>query len=696
VPHSPLRSVRPRRSLGALTLLAVAAIAVPASASAADDGEWHVLDRPVAPTQQTALAFGDRSHWLQPWRAYQDTRPASSLADAAAINLNVAPAEIARTAETLAAAGVRRVRVEIGWDQMSYDDPSTLATSAHVDEGLQALKDAGIRPLILLNASENSPTANRRDRLTVTKVAWLGARQVTLDAASAAKVVPGRTGFDAGTLAGGLIITKLDGTTATLSQPLPLAVILPGSYGASTLRYRPFAAPRTTTGAPNPLFEETMEGWLRYVRAVTRTAASVLGGSGFDVEVWNELSTRSGFLDASRYFNPLPAEWRGTGDVPEQLLARTAAAIRDPANGTPGVGIGNGFANQTPFASPADLPPGVTALDKHPYKGLLRFPGQLPTTDRNVRTLGADGSPLGKRASNGQWQTSFNPTYDAFLPEYYLTGIQTEHLVRDLSPITTSISGRPHGRTVRTQDGRLPQVWITETGMDPAGTGLTGDAVTRMQAKATLRGLVAYVGAGADLVSFYTAKADRTWGLISDAFFTSASRTGRAAADDPSLVGPMLPALGRLLRTVGRGPPADRRLELRSIADQHDRIQFAGNGTPQAPDLHDRDVVTFFPFQQSAHRFSIATYVMTRSLAKVQQPDLPEDDARRYDLAPETFRLRIGGVDADRTRVSLYDPLTDESAPASIVERSDDEVVVELSLTDAPRLLQVDDGPTGD
>jgi hypothetical protein len=29
----------------------------------------------VDPMQQTALAFGARSHWLQPWRAYLDTVP---------------------------------------------------------------------------------------------------------------------------------------------------------------------------------------------------------------------------------------------------------------------------------------------------------------------------------------------------------------------------------------------------------------------------------------------------------------------------------------------------------------------------------------------------------------------------------------------------------------------------------------------
>ena len=36
----------------------------------------------VDPRQQTALAFGDRSHWLQPWKAYMETPPVTRLLDA--------------------------------------------------------------------------------------------------------------------------------------------------------------------------------------------------------------------------------------------------------------------------------------------------------------------------------------------------------------------------------------------------------------------------------------------------------------------------------------------------------------------------------------------------------------------------------------------------------------------------------------
>ena len=40
----------------------------------------------------------------------------------------------------------------------------------------------------------------------------------------------------------------------------------------------------------------------------------------------------------------------------------------------------------------------------------------------------------------------FTPTYRVFMPEYYLTGIQTETLMRDLSPIQTLVRVRRMGR----------------------------------------------------------------------------------------------------------------------------------------------------------------------------------------------------------------------------------------------------------
>ena len=127
-------------------------------------------------------------------------------------------------------------------------------------------------------------------------------------------VVPGRSGLNApdGKAADVLFkAVKPDGT-ATLSKPLP-SDLAPGSYPATTLRYEPFGPPRRSDGSPNPAFERTLRGWLRYVGVVTREARKVLRSDNFDVEIWNELSFGSDFLYADRYYDP-PSQ-QGKGDV---------------------------------------------------------------------------------------------------------------------------------------------------------------------------------------------------------------------------------------------------------------------------------------------------------------------------------------------------------------------------------------------
>ncbi|MGI8793595.1 MAG: hypothetical protein ACR2H3_10530 [Acidimicrobiales bacterium] len=61
------------------------------------------LRDPIDASQQTALDFGERSHWLQPWRAYLDTVPAQRLRDAVGINFNVDAAQAPATARLVRA-----------------------------------------------------------------------------------------------------------------------------------------------------------------------------------------------------------------------------------------------------------------------------------------------------------------------------------------------------------------------------------------------------------------------------------------------------------------------------------------------------------------------------------------------------------------------------------------------------------------
>src|SRR5919204_3332775 len=375
---------------------------------------WYTLANPIDPTQQTALQFGDRSHWLQPWRAYLDTPAAAVLRDAVGINFNVPAQSADATARLLASSGFRRARLEIGWDSMSFADPSQLRDPTAVDTRLAALKANGIRPLILLNANDHAPGPTRFFTAQIVQPAAAGAQRVQVDATTASQIVPGYSGLNGptGTAAEFIATSVAPGGWVQLSKPLPAAMPA-GSYPAATVRFQPFAAPFTSSGSPNPVFEETIKGWLQYVQAVTSEAKRVLGSDAFDVEVWNELSFGSNFLFIDRYYNPVPSTFQGAGDVQRQILVRTVNYLRDPANGVPGVGIGNGFANQTPFAAGSTSPAGLTAIDKHPYHANVKtFPQDQ--VFNGVRPVDALANLEGTLDSFGNWHDPFIPSYRAF------------------------------------------------------------------------------------------------------------------------------------------------------------------------------------------------------------------------------------------------------------------------------------------
>jgi hypothetical protein len=87
-------------------------------------------------------------------------------------------------------------------------------------------------------------------------------------------------------------------------------------------------------------------------------------------------------------------------------------------------------------------------------------------------------------------------------------------------------------------------------------------------------------------------------------------------------------------------------------------------------------VFAFLPFQVSDRRFVIPVYVMTTNLA-------------RPDMAAEKYRLTIGGVRGSGAKVSATDPLTGASVAVTLVSTASDRIVVELPVTDSPRLLTI-------
>ena len=677
--------MRLRLIIGSLLVLVLSL----AGASAGRATTWETLTNPIDPSQLTGMPWGFRSYWLQPWRSELVTRSALSFEDALGINFKLnSVGESEATARLLAENGIRRARVEFGWNGMSESDPSQLAPqwSAWLAQQIAALRDNGIRPLILLDSNSAYPMPMRQFNLTLAAPAAVGARSVVLSSASAAQVVPGLTGINAGGIAAGVLITAVDSSdVATLSRVLP-SPLSAGSVAASTLSFAPFAPPYLADGSPNPRFQQTLAGWLEYVKAVATFVKQAYGSDDFDVEVWNELGNGSSFLSEANYYSPVP-DPSSTGSVTDALLDATIQMLHDPANGLTDVKVGDGFSNQTPFPSGATVPVGTAALDKHPYPSPVMVrpgygePGILP--------LDALGSAAAADA--------FTPTYRVFMPEYYLEGIQTETLMRDLSPIQESIYGTPHGAGTHPPGGAPPAMWITEDNLkatEATGNGLPAADLPDFQAKAALRIYAAYGGEGAQAIDLFGAgkNSGPCCQLISEGFFDAVDASPNV--DHTSLEGLPMQAIGRMTATLAGAEPIaqPRQLTLTAIAQDGDDSQFTGNGTGAFPTLYNRDVLAFFPFQVSQNKFVAAVYVMTSDLTHYYTA-FPAPGYTPYDLPAESYQLTIGNVDGPNASVSLTDPLTGQQQPATIVSRSASQIVVQLQATDSPRMLTIQDAP---
>jgi hypothetical protein len=660
------------------------------------------LDSPFSRSQM--MAFGQRSFYLQPWRSYIDTFPATRMLNAVGINFNVTnsnPDDVSAGARLLGDAGFTHARVGVPWNDMSYSNPSQLSPNyvPLLSNELHQLQSNGLRPLILLQSNDGIPCPEQPMSLNLTSSAPAGATSLQLDSVSAALVQPGMTGLHQYGRDGGVLITAVNSAhVATLSQPLQTALPA-GATAAADLKFAPFFPEYNPDQSLNASNQATLNGWMQYVSGVTQLVKSILGNDNFDVEVWNELSFGSDFLSASNYYSSAP---QGTGDTDREILQSTVSYIRSSASSLPDVGIGDGFTNEEPFTGGAAEVPGVTAIDKHPYESALKFPAAA--SFGGVTPL--DGLGASDATSiNGAWHDNYVPTFTALFPEYFLSGIQTETVTRDLAPFVSDIYGGLHGRSAHPVGAGAPQMWVTEVNADSSTvnntlTSATGTSTSPMssadvrhfETKAILRYLSAWVGKGTSVIDFFAAANAGNLNLIDPSFWTAAEQShtypGLAAGGETMI------AVRRFLTSMSGAQNLSqiRPLSLNSISDYAGGYQFAGNGTAAFPPLYNRNVLGFFPFQVTPHKWVIPAYVMTRDLATRYNPSAPSTDVTRQDLPQEVFRLTIGGLDPQSTSASATDPLTGTSVPVKITGRSTNAVSLEVPLTDSPRMLTLTDG----
>jgi len=673
------------------------------------------LTDPIDPRYLTQLPFGSTSFWDQPWRAYLDTWPGSHLLESVGINFNVPPEQSEAAAQLLQEDGFKLARMSINWNDLSYTEPDQFRPVDLVGlrRKLAALRNHGLRPLVVLDAFVDAPTPYHEVKLTTVEPAPAGARTVTLDPASAAEVVPGRTGFNYLIFEGApdeLITSVGPGDVAHLARPLvhPLPA---GEHGGTTLLYSPFAPPTLADGQPNPEFRETLAGWLAYVATVTRFLAAEMGPGGFDLEVWNELTFGSQFLNSETYYWPQNIGSAGpaaggaraassarakqkaanSAAIRRAVLDETVAYVRSAAAGlSPSVGITDGFASETPFPSGADATPGLTALSKHPYASLRAFPEQYKSN--GAVPLNALGEADIKSHERSPFTPLFTPTYHVLMPEFMLTGVTAETTIRDVAPLTTGVYGYPHGRYVAPAGATSVQKWITEYNLPipkaelPA---LTPADQEHFHTKALLRSLVANISKGFSREYMFAADGGEMsiidQGFFGDLLSHPGTYPGNAAG------GEVLASLRNLLAQFqGPGPSGEaRQLALLRIGQDGDHAQFTGDGTAAHPTLYDREMLAVFPYQVSPTRFVIPTYVMSTNLLALYEPDAPSTDVRRYDMPDETFRITLGDLPETEAppSVSAYDPILNTSTPARLLKREGSTATFEFAATDYPRLL---------
>ncbi len=623
-------------------------------------------------TQFTSIPFGSHSHWLQPWRAYLETIPATTFLNGIGIVVNNStnPELIAHM---LAKHGFVRARIEISWNSLDFDDETKLVSSktAEFQVKLLALKKYGIRPLILLNANHGEPGLVKATNRVIVATARAGDREIQVDNVGDLKI--GYSGLSNLTeyKAAEVLITNISGNTLSLSKPLPKDISAGTSVKITTLKYRPFSPPNTDD------YRKTMAAWQRYLSTVTQFVTATLGttqGSdkGFDMEIWNELSFGSDFLKINRYYSPPLYNYK-EDNIWGDLVKETAHYVESHPQAFQGILFSDGLANTIPWPASSTNPPRITAISKHPYRNRRNYP-QSEERSTPINALHQEYKKSG-----------FIPTYSALFPEYFLTALQTETIIRDLGPITSDIYGTKRGRYARVINNVIVPnpIWITEVNINPVeeSPDITESRALAVKAKTTARYFCFYLNKGATQVHLYgVADGNKGLGIVQDNFLKYAEQPNILyPTDDTSYTSPALATTARIVNKmkeqIDPNLKTTRPLQVISISDTHNHYQFVGDGSAAFPNLYNRDVFAFLPFQVNSKRFIIPYYVMTRDIMK--------------DLPPEQFTVLLKGIKGEGTSVTAYDPINDKDIPVIVSNKVGESLELILTATDYPYLLTI-------
>jgi hypothetical protein len=623
-----MRTNVPRAGVAVLMLLAAR------SGDCAQYADPKLLDVP----------WGNYSFIRQGWRGYLETVPAVRYRDGLGVVWGQTPPNRSadEVAASLAWAGFRRVRLEIPWGSVRWDETALDdASAARTTQVLGALKHHHLRPLILLNANHLQPCPVRWRTLSVERTAAAGNRTIVVagDLEGVQRYSATLMSLADGATAGPLIASysPVQGARGLLqvqlSKPLARAVTAGATLRLAILRYPPLYP------AGTPAFELTAAGWLRYVGLIVSLLEKSYGSDDFDIEIWNELTFSSAFLDVGNY-----GDSEGlTANAPEafhpggrawELANRTVQFLK---RDHPDIRVIWGFSNTTFFHVPiAELPPRLDGQSYHPYGTSRRCYADLV---RNKRNLLLD---------------DYVPPGCVVQPEGYAHAWQqTESLLRFLAPAAR----RAH------PPGSLAfQHYITEHGFSPAETGIV-DAreAERTKQKFLLRAPLFWLNKGLTALYVYDAyeEDDSHWGVLAHAGgISSGMRALHCLAGEFAGAVPLESTRPLSIQITREGPGAG-----------------VLPGDPRGKYLPQQDAAAFLPFQVNATKFLIGAYVMTQ--------DFPQD------LPPQRYQLSVSGVDGRNATVTYYSPQTNTMQPVAIIARTAATIVVRLGITDVPNLVEI-------
>ena len=713
------------------------------------------LDRPYEDHLQAYIPFGSISYFLEPWRAYMDTWPASHFIGSMGVNMNTDPSEMDAVMQLLDEAGIRKFRTEMGWGNMDWNDQMNPNQRASFIAELKLAKKHHLRPMILLNAHHAAPGPTRDVAVQFTADAKKGDRVLKVRPVDVAKIHVGYTGpWDvADYCSANPLITavKPDGT-CTLSQGL-FQDLKAGPYNLRELKYLPLhgsdlkGADAEANRALDAASTAMRIGWSKYVNQVCDVAMEGLGtkgqpDAGFDVEVWNEQTFGSNSLDLGNYYNPRllfgkPPTYDttrpvGPGMRPDAktnfhaegcmvLLGWTVDLVRARPE-LAHVMVDDGLGNQWPWNTSADAWPGQDAYSRHYYTG-----GHVDISPATVRndwcTFDGLGHMDGKRPEHPRdWgdivpNTAFAPTVRVGLPEFCHTGFKTESLTRDVLPDVRwgGDSEYKHGRYTHNGDFHTMELWQTEVNYDRSqffgdlqkSTGTRQDDPRAyaldsfIAGKMTLRQYLFHNHKGLrDLFIFATSGGTYQFGFFEPPFDQAlAAAKGQLTGGVRKQVPGYMTGLGWIEKQMESGEPiaATRPLRVDELWEYKPRLMYAGDGTPAHPNQWYRDWFSFMPYQLTAKKYLIPYYVVTVNALASFQPNKGPLDPQRYQMPDQDYEVTIGNCNGLGAHVSVYDPMTNQPVPVQVVagKSSATQLTVRLKTTDYPRCLTVEEASPG-